>query len=163
MALTGQALQDKLIKDATRLFAFSASCPKEDNPYRFKALFVVEALNANAPEILAKNPKNRFLNDFVPSIAEQFKQKGYLSNRQVEIVENILREAGLDVEAILSAAKVETEAAFVELQTKYADVINGVYKARAEAEYNAYCEQMRAQAARRYHRRNNCYQKSFGY
>ena len=160
MALTGQALQDKLLKDATRLFAFSSLCPREDNPYRFKALLMVEALNANASEILTKNPKNRFLNDFIPSISEQFKQKGYLSNRQVEIVENILIEAGLDVEAILAAAKVETDDAFIELQKKYPSEIEN-FKAKAEREYNAYCEQMRAQAARRYHRggsnRSYCY------
>lgn len=48
MALTGQALQDKLLKDATRLFAFSSLCPREDSPYRFKALLIVEALNGVA-------------------------------------------------------------------------------------------------------------------
>lgn len=160
MALTGQALQDKLLKDATRLFAFSSLCPREDNPYRFKALLMVEALNGAAAEILAKNPKNKFLNSFIPSIAEQFKKQGYLSNRQVEVIEGILRDNGFDVEAILAAAKAETDDAFIELQKKYPNEI-GNFKVQAEREYNAYCEQMRAQAARHYHRggynRSYCY------
>ena len=76
MALTGKELQDKLIKDATRLFAFSEACPRDENPYRFKALLMVEALASAKEEILTKNPKNRFLNDFIPSIIEQYKDKG---------------------------------------------------------------------------------------
>ena len=149
MALTGQELQDKLFKDATRLFAFSEACPREENPYRFKALLMVEALASAKDEILAKNPKNKFLNDFIPSIIEQYKDKGYLSNRQVEVVEGVLAKNGFNTEAILEAAHNETEDAFVELQKAHADV----YLPRARAEYEAYCEQCKAQAARRWHRR----------
>ncbi len=152
MALTGQELQNKLIKDATRLFAFSEACPREENPYRFKALLMVEALASAKDEILAKNPKNKFLNDFIPSIIEQYKDKGYLSNRQVEVVEGVLAKNGFNTEAILEAARKETEDAFVELQKAHAEVINNVYVPLARAEYEAYCEQCRAQAARRYHR-----------
>lgn len=153
MALTGQELQDKLFKDATRLFAFSEACPREENPYRFKALLMVEALASAKDKILAKNPKNKFLNDFIPSIIEQYKDKGYLSNRQVEVVEGVLAKNCFNTEAILEAAHNETEDAFVELQKAHAKVINDVYLPRARAEYEAYCEQCRAQAARRWHRR----------
>ena len=153
MALTGQELQDKLIKDATRLFAFSEACPRDENPYRFKALLMVEALASAKEEIIAKNPKNRFLNDFIPSIIKQYKDKGYLSNRQVEVVEGVLEKNGFDVEAIREAAKRETEAAFIELQKAHAVEINGVFFQKAKFEYEAYCEQCKAQAARRWHRR----------
>lgn len=153
MALTGQELQDKLLKDATRLFAFSDACPREENPYRFKALLMVEALASAKDEILAKNQKNKFLNDFIPSIIEQYKDKGYLSNRQVDVVEGVLANNGFNTEAILEAAHNETEDAFVELQKAHAKVINDVYLPRARAEYEAYCEQCKAQAARRWHRR----------
>lgn len=153
MALTGQELQNKLLKDATRLFAFSEACPREENPYRFKALLMVEALASAKDEILANNSKNKFLNDFIPSIIEQYKDKGYLSNRQVEVVEGVLAKNGFNTEAILEAAHNETEDAFVELQKAHAKVINDVYLPRARAEYEAYCEQCRAQAARRWHRR----------
>ena len=61
MALTGQELQDKLIKDATRLFAFSEACPRDENPYRFKALLMVEALASAKEEILAKKSKKQIL------------------------------------------------------------------------------------------------------
>ena len=152
MALTGQELQDKLIKDATRLFAFSEACPRDESPYRFKALLAVEALASAKEEILAKNPKNRFLNDFIPSIIEQYKDKGYLSNRQVEVVEGVLAKNDFDVEAIREAAKRETEAAFIELQKAHAVEINGVFLQKSKLEYEAYCDQCRAQAARRYHR-----------
>ena len=161
MALTGQALQDKLLKDATRMFAFSELCPRDENPYRFKALLMVEALDSAKADILAKNPKNKFLNSFVPSIIDQFKDKGYLSNRQVEIVENVLRDNNFDVEAILLAAQNETEAAFEELQKSHANEIQG-FIAKAKAEYDAYCESCRAQAARRWHRPVGSYQKAYG-
>lgn len=61
MALTGKELQDKLIKDATSLFAFSEACPRDENPYRFKALLMVEALASAKEEILTKNPKKQIL------------------------------------------------------------------------------------------------------
>ena len=150
MALTGQELQNKLLKDATRLFAFSEACPREENPYRFKALLMVEALASKKDEILANNTKNKFLNDFIPSIIEQYKDKGYLSNRQVEVVEGVLAKNGFNTEAILEAARNETEDAFIELQKAHARVINDVYLPRARAEYEAYCEQCKAQAARRW-------------
>lgn len=97
--------------------------------------------------------KNRFLNDFIPSIIEQYKDKGYLSNRQVEVVEGVLAKNGFDVEAIREAAKRETEDAFIELQKAHANEINGVFFQKAKFEYEAYCEQCKAQAARRWHRR----------
>lgn len=162
MALTGQELQDKLFKDATRLFAFSEACPREENPYRFKALLMVEALDSAKEEILAKNPKNKFLNDFIPSIIDQYKDKGYLSNRQVEVVEGVLAKNGFNTEAILEAARRETEDAFVELQKAHAAEINGVFLQKAKFEYDSYVAQCKAQAAARYHRRGS-YQYKVGY
>ena len=153
MALTGKALQDKLFNDATRLFIFSENCPTKENPYRFKMLLMIEALRSAKDEILVKNPKNKFLNNFIPSVLTQFDDIGYLSNKQTEIVENILSQNSFDVEAIKEAAAREVEIAFVELQQKYASVIEGSYLKRATADYEAYCNQCREMAARRKSRR----------
>ena len=120
MALTGKALQDKLFNDATRLFIFSNNCPTKENPYRFKMLLMIEALRTAKDEILVKNPKNKFLNDFIPSVLAQFDDRGYLSNKQVEVVENVLSKNEFDVEAIKEAAAREVEIAFAEFQQKYA-------------------------------------------
>lgn len=153
MALTGKALQDKLFNDATRLFIFSNNCPAKENPYRFKMLLMIEALRDSKDEILVKNPKNKFLNDFIPSAINQFDDKGYLSNRQIEVVESILSKNEFDVEAIKEAAAREVEIAFVEFQQKYASIIEGSYLKRATADYEAYCNQCREMAARRKSRR----------
>ena len=133
MALTGKALQDKLFNDATRLFIFSNNCPTKENPYRFKMLLMIEALRTAKDEILTKNPKNKFLSDFIPSILTQFDDRGYLSNKQIEVVESILSKNEFDVEAIKDAAAREVEIAFVEFQQKYASVIEGSYLKKATA------------------------------
>jgi len=153
MALTGKALQDKLFNDATRLFIFSDNCPAKESPYRFKMLLMIEALRNAKDEILVKNPKNKFLNDFIPSAINQFDDKGYLSNRQMEVVESVLSKNEFDVEAIKEAAAREVEIAFVEFQQKYASIIEGSYLKRATADYEAYCNQCREMAARRKSRR----------
>lgn len=153
MALTGKALQDKLFNDATRLFIFSNNCPTKENPYRFKMLLMIEALRTAKDEILVKNPKNKFLNDFIPSVLAQFDDRGYLSNKQIEVVENVLSKNEFDVEAIKEAAAREVEIAFVEFQQKYASIIEGSYLKRATADYEAYCNQCREMAARRKSRR----------
>lgn len=153
MALTGKALQDKLFNDATRLFIFSDNCPTKENPYRFKMLLMIEALRSAKDEILVKNPKNKFLNDFIPSAINQFDDKGYLSNKQIEVVESVLSKNEFDVEAIKEAASREVEIAFVEFQQKYASVIEGLYLKKATADYEAYCNQCREMAARRKSRR----------
>lgn len=114
---------------------------------------MIEALRNAKDEILVKNPKNKFLNDFIPSAISQFDDKGYLSNRQIEVVENVLSKNEFDVEAIKEAAAREVEIAFVELQEKYASVIGGLYLKRATADYEAYCNQCREMAARRKSRR----------
>ena len=110
---------------------------------------MIEALRNAKDEILVKNPKNKFLNDFIPSAISQFDDKGYLSNRQIEVVENVLSKNEFDVEAIKEAAAREVEIAFVELQEKYASVIGGLYLKKATADYEAYCNQCREMAARR--------------
>lgn len=153
MALTGEALQDKLFNDATRLFIFSDNCPAKENPYRFKTLLMIEALRTAKDEILEKNSKNKFLNDFIPSVINQFDNMGYLSNRQNETVENILSKNEFDVEAIKEAASREAAIAFVELQQKYASVIEGSFLRKATADYEAYCDHCRQMAARRKSRR----------
>lgn len=114
---------------------------------------MIEALRNAKDEILVKNPKNKFLNDFIPSAINQFDDKGYLSNRQIEVVENVLSKNEFDVEAIKEAAAREVEIAFVELQEKYASVIGGLYLKKATADYEAYCNQCREMAARRKSRR----------
>lgn len=114
---------------------------------------MIEALRNAKDEILVKNPKNKFLNDFIPSVISQFDDKGYLSNRQIEVVENVLSKNEFDVEAIKEAAAREVEIAFVELQEKYASVIGGLYLKKATADYEAYCNQCREMAARRKSRR----------
>lgn len=114
---------------------------------------MIEALRNTKDEILVKNPKNKFLNDFIPSVISQFDDKGYLSNRQIEVVENVLSKNEFDVEAIKEAAAREVEIAFVELQEKYASVIGGLYLKKATADYEAYCNQCREMAARRKSRR----------
>lgn len=114
---------------------------------------MIEALRSAKDEILVKNPKNKFLNDFIPSAISQFDDKGYLSNRQIEVVENVLSKNEFDVEAIKEAAAREVEIAFVELQEKYASVIGGLYLKKATADYEAYCNQCREMAARRKSRR----------
>lgn len=114
---------------------------------------MIEALRNAKDEILVKNPKNKFLNDFIPSAISQFDDKGYLSNRQIEVVENVLSKNEFDVEAIKEAAAREVEIAFVELQEKYASVIGGLYLKKATADYEAYCNQCREMAARRKSRR----------
>lgn len=114
---------------------------------------MIEALRNAKDEILVKNPKNKFLNDFIPSAISQFDDKGYLSNRQMEVVENVLSKNEFDVEAIKEAAAREVEIAFVELQEKYASVIGGLYLKKATADYEAYCNQCREMAARRKSRR----------
>lgn len=114
---------------------------------------MIEALRNAKDEILVKNPKNKFLNDFIPSAINQFDDKGYLSNRQIEVVENVLSKNEFDVEAIKEAAAREVEIAFVEFQQKYASIIEGSYLKRATADYEAYCNQCREMAARRKSRR----------
>ena len=114
---------------------------------------MIEALRNAKDEILVKNPKNKFLNDFIPSVISQFDDKGYLSNRQIEVVENVLSKNEFDVEAIKEAAAREVDIAFVELQEKYASVIGGLYLKKATADYEAYCNQCREMAARRKSRR----------
>lgn len=153
MALTGKALQDKLFNDATRLFIFSNNCPTKENPYRFKMLLMIEALRTAKDEILVKNPKNKFLNDFIPSVLAQFDDRGYLSNKQIEVVESVLSKNEFDVEAIKEAAAREVEIAFAEFQQKYASVIEGSYLKKATADYEAYCNQCKEMAARRKSRR----------
>ena len=148
MALTGQELENKLLKYATRLFAFSENCPKSSNPYRFKALLLISALDDAAPQILATS-KSHFIQEFVPSISQQYRDKGYLSNRQLEIVENVLRDNNYDVDAILEAAKRETDDALTELQKAFPDEIKE-YLPLAAKQYKDYCAQYAASFRRRW-------------
>lgn len=153
MALTGKALQDKLFNDATRLFIFSASCPAKESPYRFNTVLMIEALRTAKDEILEKNPKNKFLNTFIPSVINHFDNVGYLSNKQIGVVEDILSKNEFDVEAIKEAAAREVEIAFVEFQQKYASIIEGSFLKKATENYEAYCNHCREMAARRKSRR----------
>ena len=93
MALTGQKLQDKLIKDATPLFAFSEACPRDENPYRFKALLM--------------------LKQFVKQ--QSTKQKMHLSNfRKLTLMKSMVfsfRKQSLNMKHIVNSAKLRLLAA----------------------------------------------------
>lgn len=153
MALKGIELEAKLVKDAARLYVFSGNLPQDENPYRFKAQYLVGALNDNAAVIIANQKRSKFAADFIPSVVEQFNTKGFLSNKQLEIVENLLANNGFAsvVEALLAQAKAEADSALETIILAHALEVQE-FLPQARANYDAYRRQYAAQFRRGYRR-----------
>ena len=151
MALTGKELEAKLFKDATFIFIrnHGKELPKELNYWGVQASIYINELKAHSQEILGKHKRSSFAKKFIPSIIEQFDQKGYISNVQAGCVRGYIQEIADDIALIDSAIRDLKAQIFTEIQNNYKDQIMK-YIDEATQQYEIYRQQCRQNAAYEY-------------
>lgn len=151
MALTGKELEAKLFKDATFIFIrnYGKELPKELNYWGVQTSIYINELKAHSQEILDKHKRSSFAKKFIPSIIEQFDQKGYISNVQAGYVRGYIEEIADDIALIDSAIRDLKAQIFTEIQNNYKDQILK-YLDEAAQQYEMYRQQCRQNAAWEY-------------
>ena len=151
MALTGKELEAKLFKDATFIFIrnYGKELPKELNYWGVQTSIYINELKAHSQEILDKHKRSSFAKKFIPSIIEQFDQKGYISNVQAGYVRGYIEEIADDIALIDSAIRDLKAQIFTEIQNNYKDQIMK-YLNEAAQQYEMYRQQCRQNAAWEY-------------
>lgn len=151
MALTGKELEAKLFKDATFIFIrnYGKELPKELNYWGVQTSIYINELKAHSQEILDKHKRSSFAKKFIPSIIEQFDQKGYISNVQAGYVRRYIEEIADDIALIDSAIRDLKAQIFTEIQNNYKDQILK-YLDEAAQQYEMYRQQCRQNAAWEY-------------
>lgn len=151
MALTGKELEAKLLKDATFIFIknHGKELPKELNYWGVQTSIYINELKAHSQEILDKHKRSSFAKNFIPSIIEQFDQKGYISNVQAGYVRGYIEEIADDIALIDSAIRDLKAQIFTEIQNNYKDQIMK-YIDEATTQYQAYRSRCRQNAAWEY-------------
>ena len=151
MALTEKEREAKLFKDATFIFIrnHGKELPKELNYWGVQTSIYINELKAHSQEILDKHKRSSFAKKFIPSIIEQFDQKGYISNVQAGYVRGYIEEIADDIALIDSAIRDLKSQIFTEIQNNYKDQIMK-YIDEATTQYQAYCSRCRQNAAWEY-------------
>ena len=151
MALTGKELEAKLLKDATFIFIknHGNELPEELNYWGIQNNVYMNELKAHVQEVLDKHKRSSFAKNFIPSVIEQFDQKGYISAKQAGYVRNYVEEIADDIMIIDSAIRDAKAQVFIEIQNHYIDQISK-YLDEAAQQYEAYREQCRQNAAWEY-------------
>ena len=151
MALTGKEREAKLFNDATFIFIRNNGneLPKELNYWGVKTSVYMNELKAHSQEILDKHKRSSFAKKFIPSIIEQFDQKGYISNVQAGYVRGYIEEIADDIALIDSAIRDLKAQIFTEIQNNYKDQIMK-YVDEATTQYQAYCSKCRQNAVWEY-------------
>lgn len=144
MALSEKELEAKLWKDATFIFIKNRGkeLPKELDYWGIRSTIYVNKLKDCAQEILNKHKRSSFAKNFIPSIIEQFDQKGYISNRQTECIRNYIEEV-VDVKVIDSTIHNIQALIFTKIQNNYSIQISKYLEEAAQQyeEYRAKCRQ----------------------
>lgn len=151
MALTGKEREAKLFNDATFIFIRNNGneLPKELNYWGVKTSVYMNELKAHSQEILDKHKRSSFAKKFIPSIIEQFDQKGYISNVQAGYVRGYIEEIADDIAQIDSIIRDLKAQILTEIQNNYKDQIMK-YIDEATTQYQAYCSRCRQNAAWEY-------------
>lgn len=151
MALTGKELEAKLLKNATFIFIknHGKELPKELNYWGVQTSIYINELKAHSQEILDKHKRSSFAKNFIPSIIEQFDQKGYISKVQAGYVRGYIQEIAEDITLIDSAIRDLKSQIFTEIQNNYKDQIMK-YIDEAIQQYEMYRQQCRQNAAWEY-------------
>ena len=151
MALTGKEREAKLFNDATFIFIRNNGneLPKELNYWGVKTSVYMNELKAHSQEILDKHKRSSFAKKFIPSIIEQFDQKGYISNVQAGYVRGYIEEIADDIALIDSAIRDLKAQILTEIQNNYKDQIMK-YIDEATQQYEMYRQQCRQNAAWEY-------------
>lgn len=106
-------------------------------------------LKAHVQEVLDKHKRSSFAKNFIPSVIEQFDQKGFISGKQAEYVRNYVTEIADDIMLIDSAIRDAKAQIFIEIQNQYIDQISK-YLDEAAQQYEMYRQQCRQNAAWEY-------------
>ena len=152
MAMIGKELEAKLFKDATYLFIKAAGdkLPNDLNVWNIKSRKYMVPFKEVSEKVLGNHKRSSFAKRFIPSIIEQYDQKGWVSNKQLGYVIGYLSEV-MDVAPIDVAIKEEQAKVMAQLQSEFkADIEN--YIPEAKAQYDAYCAECKAQYAAQFHR-----------
>lgn len=151
MALTGKELEAKLLKDATFIFIknHGNELPEELNYWGIQNTVYMNELKAHVQEVLDKHKRSSFAKNFIPSVIEQFDQKGFISGKQAEYVRNYVTEIADDIMLIDSAIRDAKAQIFIEIQNQYIDQISK-YLDEAAQQYEMYRQQCRQNAAWEY-------------
>lgn len=151
MALTGKELEAKLLKDATFIFIknHGKELPEELNYWGIQNTVYMNELKAHVQEVLDKHKRSSFAKNFIPSVIEQFDQKGFISGKQAEYVRNYVTEIADDIMLIDSAIRDAKAQIFIEIQNQYIDQISK-YLDEAAQQYEMYRQQCRQNAAWEY-------------
>ena len=121
MALTEKEREAKLFNDATFIFIrnYGKELPKELNYWGVQTSIYINELKAHSQEILDKHKRSSFAKKFIPSIIEQFDQKGYISNVQAGYVRGYIEEIADDIALIDSAIRDLQAQIFTDIQNNY--------------------------------------------
>ena len=151
MALTGKEREAKLFNDATFIFIRNDGnkLPKELNYWGVQTSVYMNELKVHSQEILDKHKRSSFAKKFIPSIIEQFDQKGYISNVQAGYVRGYIEEIADDIALIDSAIRDLKAQILTEIQNNYKDQIMK-YIDEATQQYEMYRQQCRQNAAWEY-------------
>lgn len=151
MALTGKERETKLLKDATFIFIknHGKELPEELNYWGIQNTVYMNELKAHSQEILDKHKRSSFAKKFIPSIIEQFDQKGYISKVQSGYVRGYIEEIADDIAQIDSIIRDLKAQIFTEIQNNYKDQIMK-YIDEATQQYEMYRQQCRQNAAWEY-------------
>lgn len=151
MALTGKEREAKLFRDATFIFIRNRGkeLPEELNYWGIQNTVYMNELKAHSQEILDKHKRSSFAKKFIPSIIEQFDQKGYISAVQANYVRGYIEEIAEDITQIDSIIRDLKAQIFTEIQNNYKDQIIK-YIDEATTQYQAYCSRCRQNAAWEY-------------
>lgn len=106
-------------------------------------------LKAHVQEVLDKHKRSSFAKNFIPSVIEQFDQKGFISGKQAEYVRNYVTEIADDIMLIDSAIRDAKAQIFIEIQNQYIDQISK-YLDEAAQQYEMYRQQCHQNAAWEY-------------
>lgn len=88
-----QKLNDRIEKEAVRIYIFSEECPSCNNPYKEKAITYAKIVKA--ADVDTSNKYNNIAKD----IAESILLNGFGSNKQISVLRNFI-ERNYDMEQI---------------------------------------------------------------